>query len=72
MFADIGFYSDTDFGIMSAGEFVRFLQSYPYDVGYPVQGWKQVNDKLADSIRENGGHIVLLMKSEIGKYSILL
>ena len=64
MFADIGFYSDTDFDIMSAGEFVRFLQLYPYDVGYPVRGWKQVNDKLADSIRENGGHIVTGSKVE--------
>jgi phytoene dehydrogenase-like protein len=56
--ADIGYFSDIDFGVMSAGELVRFLQTYPYDVGFPVGGCKQVNDKLTDSIRENGGYIV--------------
>lgn len=62
--ADIGYYADADFGVMSTGEFVRFLQAYPYDVGFPVGGWKQISDKLARSIRENGGHIVTSRKVE--------
>jgi phytoene dehydrogenase-like protein len=35
----------------------RYLQHFPYDVGFPIGGWKQIIDKLACSIIENGGTI---------------
>jgi phytoene dehydrogenase-like protein len=58
LFLSIAFYCEADFNKMSAGDFIRFFQKYPYDVGYPKGGWSQIIDKLRISIEENGGKIV--------------
>jgi phytoene dehydrogenase-like protein len=53
----IAFYCDPDLERISAGELYRYLQHFPYDVGFPAGGWKQIIDKLISSIIENGGTI---------------
>jgi phytoene dehydrogenase-like protein len=42
---------------VSAGELYRYLEHFPYDVGFPIGGWKQIIDNLISSIIENGGTI---------------
>lgn len=54
----IGYYCYPDIDIILASEFVRFLQKIRYDAGYPIGGWKQIIDKLVQSIEENNGKIV--------------
>jgi phytoene dehydrogenase-like protein len=42
---------------ISAGELARYLAEWPYDVGFPKGGWKQITDKLQESVLENRGVI---------------
>jgi phytoene dehydrogenase-like protein len=53
----IAFYCDPNLEKISAGELYRYLEHFPYDVGFPIGGWKQIIDKLTSSIIENGGTI---------------
>jgi phytoene dehydrogenase-like protein len=53
----IAFYCDPDLEKVSAGELYRYLEHFPYDVGFPIGGWKQIIDNLIRSIIENGGTI---------------
>ena len=53
----IAFYCDPDLERISAGELYRYLEHFPYDVGFPIGGWKQIIDKMISSIIENGGTI---------------
>ncbi len=53
----IAYYCEPDLEKISAGELARYLAQWPYDVGFPKGGWKQIIDKLQDSILENGGVI---------------
>jgi phytoene dehydrogenase-like protein len=53
----IAFYGDPNLEKISAGELYRYLEHFPYDVGFPIGGWKQIIDKLTSSIIENGGTI---------------
>src|SRR5215204_1132730 len=53
----IAFYCDPDLEKVSAGELYRYLEHFPYDVGFPIGGWKQIIDNLISSIIENGGTI---------------
>ncbi|MDQ3836436.1 MAG: FAD-dependent oxidoreductase [Thermoproteota archaeon] len=53
----IAFYCDPDLEKISAGELYRYLEHFPYDVGFPVGGWKQIIDKITSSVIENGGKI---------------
>ncbi|HEU0144879.1 MAG TPA: FAD-dependent oxidoreductase, partial [Nitrososphaera sp.] len=53
----IAYYCEPDLGKISAGEMARYLADWPYDVGFPKGGWKQVIDKLQEAIVENGGVI---------------
>lgn len=58
MFTSIAFYCEPDLDTISAGEMIRFFQSYPYDAGYPKGGWGQIVDSLKVCIEENGGQII--------------
>ncbi|MBD0300060.1 MAG: FAD-dependent oxidoreductase [Nitrososphaera sp.] len=53
----IAYYCEPDLEKISAGELARYLADWPYDVGFPKGGWKQVIDKLQEAIVENGGVI---------------
>ncbi len=53
----IAYYCEPDLEKISAGEMARYLADWPYDVGFPKGGWKQVIDKLQEAIVENGGII---------------
>jgi phytoene dehydrogenase-like protein len=53
----IAYYCEPDLEKISAGELARYLADWPYDVGFPKGGWKQVIDKLQEAIVENGGII---------------
>lgn len=53
----IAYYCEPDLEKISAGELARYIAQWPYDVGFPKGGWKQIIDKLQDSILENGGVI---------------
>jgi phytoene dehydrogenase-like protein len=53
----IAFYCDPDLEKISAGELYRYLEHFPYDVGFPIGGWKQIIDKMISSIVENKGAI---------------
>jgi phytoene dehydrogenase-like protein len=53
----IAYYCDPDLEKISAGELARYLADWPYDVGFPKGGWKQLIDKLQEAIVENGGVI---------------
>jgi phytoene dehydrogenase-like protein len=53
----IAYYCEPDLEEISAGELARYLADWPYDVGFPKGGWKQVIDKLQEAIVENGGII---------------
>ena len=53
----IAYYCEPDLQKISAGEMARYLADWPYDVGFPKGGWKQVIDKLQEAIVENGGII---------------
>lgn len=57
-FVGIGYYCYPDLDKILASEFIRFIQSARYDAGYPVGGWKQIIDKLVQSIEEHNGKIV--------------
>lgn len=53
----IAYYCEPDLEKISAGELARYLADWPYDVGFPKGGWKQLIDKLQEAIVENGGII---------------
>jgi phytoene dehydrogenase-like protein len=53
----IAYYCEPDLEKISAGELARYLADWPYDVGFPKGGWKQLIDKLQEAIVENGGVI---------------
>jgi phytoene dehydrogenase-like protein len=53
----IAYYCEPDLEKISAGELARYLADWPYDVGFPKGGWKQLIDKLQEAIMENGGVI---------------
>ena len=53
----IAYYCEPDLEKISAGEMARYLADWPYDVGFPKGGWKEVIDKLQEAIMENGGII---------------
>jgi phytoene desaturase len=53
----IAYYCEPDLEKISAGELARYLADWPYDVGFPKSGWKQIIDKLQEAIVENGGVI---------------
>ena len=53
----IAYYCEPDLEKISAGELARYLAGWPYDVGFPKGGWKQIIDKLQEAILENGGII---------------
>jgi phytoene dehydrogenase-like protein len=53
----IAYYCEPDLNKISAGELARYLAEWPYDVGFPKGGWKQITDKLQESVLENGGVI---------------
>ena len=53
----IAYYCEPELEKISAGELARYLADWPYDVGFPEGGWKQVIDKLQEAIVENGGII---------------
>src|ERR671917_1547797 len=53
----IAYYCEPELEKISAGELARYLADWPYDVGFPKGGWKQVIDKLQEAIVENGGVI---------------
>ena len=53
----IAYYCEPELEKISAGELARYLADWPYDVGFPKGGWKQVIDKLQEAIVENGGII---------------
>jgi phytoene dehydrogenase-like protein len=53
----IAYYCEPDLEKISAGELARYLANWPYDVGFPKGGWKQLIDKLQEAILENGGVI---------------
>jgi phytoene dehydrogenase-like protein len=53
----IAFYGDPNLEKISAGELYRYLEHFPYDVGFSIGGWKQIIDKLTRSIVEKGGTI---------------
>ena len=55
--AGIGFYCYPNICSLLASEFLQFMRHVPYDVGYPKGGWKQLIDKLSDTILENNGII---------------
>src|SRR6478672_10457339 len=57
-FVGIGYYCYPDLDIILASEFIQFIQKIRYDAGYPIGGWKQIIDKLVQSIKENNGKIV--------------
>ena len=58
-FVGIGYYCYPDLDKILASEFIRFIQNTFYDVGYPIGGWKQIIDKLVQSIEEENGKIVI-------------
>jgi phytoene dehydrogenase-like protein len=53
----IAYYCEPELEKISAGEMAGYLADWPYDVGFPKGGWKQVIDKLQEAIVENGGVI---------------
>ena len=53
----IAYYCEPDLKKISAGELARYLAEWPYDVGFPKGGWKQIIDNLQEAILENGGII---------------
>lgn len=53
----IAYYCEPDLEKISAGELARYLAVWPYDVGFPKGGWRQIIDKLQEAIVENGGVI---------------
>jgi phytoene dehydrogenase-like protein len=53
----IAYYCEPDLRKISAGELARYLAEWPYDVGFPKGGWKQLIDKLQEAILENRGII---------------
>ncbi len=53
----IAYYCEPDLEKISAGELARYLADWPYDVGFPKGGWRQLIDKLQEAILENGGVI---------------
>jgi phytoene dehydrogenase-like protein len=53
----IAYYCEPDLEKISAGELASYLADWPYDVGFPKGGWKQIIDKLQEAIAENGGLI---------------
>ncbi|MFL6424793.1 MAG: phytoene desaturase family protein [Nitrososphaeraceae archaeon] len=60
----IAFYCDPDLEKVSAGELYRYLEHFPYDVGFPISGWKQIIDNMINSIIENGGTIETRKEAE--------
>lgn len=64
----IAFYCDPNLERISAGELYRYLEHFPYDVGFPIGGWKQIIDKLISSIIENGG--IIETRKEVQKVVI--
>lgn len=53
----IAYYCEPNLDKISAGELARYLSQWPYDVGFPKGGWKQIIDKLQEAILENDGEI---------------
>ena len=53
----IAYYCEPDLEKISAGELARYLAEWPYDVGFPKGGWKQIIDKLQEAILKNSGII---------------
>jgi phytoene dehydrogenase-like protein len=53
----IAYYCEPNLDRISAGELARYLSQWPYDVGFPKGGWKQIIDKLQEAILENDGEI---------------
>ncbi len=53
----IAYYCEPDLERISAGEFASYLADWPYDVGFPKGGWKQIIDKLLEAIVKKGGLI---------------
>jgi phytoene dehydrogenase-like protein len=53
----IAYYCEPNLEKISAGELARYLADWPYDVGFPKGGWRQIIDKLQEAIVENGGVI---------------
>jgi phytoene dehydrogenase-like protein len=53
----IAYYCEPNLEKISAGELARYIADWPYDVGFPKGGWRQIIDKLQEAIVENGGVI---------------